>query len=147
MPQQDHDIAEILPEAAPTCPNRQLLLFAIRRVAACGLNDAHATHAFFITFGRSFRRPLVLLRALMAEVSRVSRTKVMVAPCCCPRLTGAEANLLAIIADSNDRPRDSHDRLSAMLGVRDCLGALSSAQALALAFEDCGKPLTARFGD
>ncbi|MET0269327.1 MAG: DUF6628 family protein [Sphingomonas sp.] len=137
------DIAEILPEAVPACPNKQLLLFAIRRVASCGLNDAHATHAFFIGFGRSFRRPLVLLRALMAEVSRVSQTKVLIAPCCCPRLTGAEANLLSIVAEANQRPRDAHDRLAAMLDVRECLGALSSAQALAIAFEDCGKPLRA----
>lgn len=141
MPQTQPDLAEILTEAIPACHNRRLLLFAIRRVAAHGLNDAHATHAFFVSFGRSFRRPLVLLRALMAEVSRISRTRLMIAPCCCPRLTGAEANLLAVIASANDDPAGAHARLSGMLDVRHCLGALSSAQAVALAFEDCGKPL------
>ncbi len=141
MRQPNQNIADILPEAAPACDNSRLLLFAIRRIAGSGLNDAHATHAFFILFGRSFRRPLVLLRALMAEVSRISETKIMVAPCCCPRLTGAEAVLLAAVVTANDRPREAHDRLCAMLGVRECLGALSSAQALAVAFEDCGRPL------
>lgn len=141
MQQPERAIAEILPQVAPACPNRRLLLFAIRRIASCGLNDAHATHAFFIAFGRSFRRPLVLLRALMAEVSRVSQTKVLIAPCCCPRLTEGEAALLAVIADANERPREAHDRLAQMLEVRNCLGALGSAQAVAVAFQDCGRPL------
>ncbi len=141
MRETNQDISEILPAAAPACQNQQLLLFAVRRIASSGLNDAHATHAFFTAFGRSFRRPLVLLRALMAEMSRVSNAKIMVAPCCCSRMTDAEAVLMMAIADSMRRPRDAHRRLCAMLQVDDCLGALSSAQAVALAFEDTGKPL------
>ncbi len=141
MQRPESTIAEILPQAAPACRNRRLLLFAIRRIASSGLNDAHAAHAFFVAFGRSFRRPLVLLRALMAELSRVSQAKLLIAPCCCPRLTEAEATLLAVIAASNDRPRDAHDRLARLLEVRNCLGALGSAQAVASAFQDCGRPL------
>ncbi|WP_231639311.1 DUF6628 family protein [Sphingomonas profundi] len=143
MRQSNGEMDEILTHAAPDCPNQRLLLFAIRRIAADGLADAHATHAFFVAFGRSFRRPLVLLRALMAEVSRVSTAKILVAPCCCPRLTGAEAVLLSAIVNADRQPRDAHDRLRAMLGVRECLGALSSAQAVAQAFEDCGRALRA----
>jgi hypothetical protein len=141
MREPSRDISEILPVAAPACANSRLLLYAIRRVAAAGLNDAHATNAFLMTFGRSFRRPLVLLRAMMAEVSRVSNAKLLIAPCCCPRLTEAESVLLSVVIDANRQPRDAHHRLCAILAVSDCLGALSSAQALALAFEDCGRPL------
>ena len=143
MREPARDIAEILPVAAPACANRRLLLYALRRVAAAGLSDAHATHAFFTAFGRRFRRPLVLLRALMAEVSRVSNISLPIAPCCCPRLTEAESVLLNAVADAdgNHRPRETHRALCAILDVDDCLGALSSAQALAQAFEDCGRPL------
>jgi hypothetical protein len=141
MREPTRDMAEILPVAAPACTNSQLLLYAMRRVASAGLNDAFATNAFLTAFGRSFRRPLVLLRAFMAEVSRVSNAKLPIAPCCCPRLTEAEGVLLSVIVDANRAPRDAHRRLSAILSVNDCLGALSSAQALALAFADCGRPL------
>lgn len=143
MREPSRDIADILPGEAPVCGNSRLLLYAMRRVAAAGLNDAHATNAFFTTFGRSFRRPLVLLRALMAEVSRVSNAKLAIAPCCCPRLTEAESVLLGAVIDANHSPRDAHRRLCAILSVEECLGALSSAQALAVAFEDCGRPLHA----
>ena len=77
----------------------------------------------------------------MAEVSRVSTGKLLVAPCCCPRLTAAELVLLDVIAQASDSPRDAHDRLGTLLGVNTCLGALSSAQAVGIAFSDCGRPL------
>lgn len=135
------DIAQMLPHAVPPCAHRKLLLFALRRVASSGLNDAFAANAFIGGFGQSFRRPLVLLRALMAEVSRISGRKLLIAPCCCPRMTASEAVLLATVADSRADPNAAHAALANMLGVRNCLGALSSAQALGLAFEDLGKPL------
>ena len=141
MAEPTQDISELLPHAAPGCAHRRLLVFAMRRMAAGGLHDAHATNAFFTHFGLSFRRPLVLLRALMAEVSRISHERITVAPCCCPRLTAAEAMLIGVVADANDRPREAHGRLCALLGVPNALGALGSAQAVALAFSDCGRPL------
>jgi hypothetical protein len=39
--------------------------------------------------------------------------------------------------------RDAHALLCDVLNVEYCLGALSSAQAVAQAFEDLGRPLTA----
>ena len=81
----------LLPHAAPASPYRRLLLFAIRRMAAGGIADAHAAHALFTGFGIGYRRPLILLRALMAEVSRVSTTRLSVAPCCCVRMTRDDA--------------------------------------------------------
>ena len=87
------EIASLLPNCMPACDNRRLLLYVFRRVAAHGLNDAHGAHAMLTVFGRSYRRPLVLLRAFAAELSRVSARRLTVAPCCCPRLTVAEATI------------------------------------------------------
>ena len=113
----------------------------MRRMAAGGLHDAHAASAFLCGFGGRFRRPLLLLRALMAEMSRVASRKLLVAPCCCPRMTEAEGVLLSVVVGAGNDPRGAHDRLAALLGVHNCLGALSSAQALSQAFADLGRPL------
>ncbi len=131
----------LLPHAVPASPYRRLLLFAIRRMAAGGIADAHAANAIFTGFGLGYRRPLVLLRALMAELSRVSTVRLTVAPCCCPRMTGDEAMLLDLIAEAPLRPEHVHDALSGLLHVRSCLGALTSAEAVASAFADLGMPL------
>src|SRR5690349_16919429 len=136
MADNPSDIANILPSRAPTDSNQRLLLFAIRRLAASGLNDAHAANAFIGAFGLGFRRPLILLRALMAEMSRVSNRKVIVAPCCCPRMTEGEAVLLGAVTFAVVDPHQAHRALTRVLGVQNCLGALSSAQALGQAFED-----------
>jgi hypothetical protein len=125
----------------PTCDNRRLLLYVFRRVAAHGLNDAHGAHAMLTMFGRSYRRPLVLLRAFAAELSRVSARRLTVAPCCCPRLTAAEADIVDAVILATIDPRASHTLLSTLLGVRECVGALGSAQALGQAFADLGRPL------
>src|SRR6478736_3110082 len=66
----DQRAAAMLPYAVPDCPYSRLLLFGVRRMAAAGLNDAHATHAFLTGFGLFYRRPVILLRAFMAESSR-----------------------------------------------------------------------------
>ncbi|SNS07396.1 hypothetical protein SAMN06295912_101173 [Sphingomonas laterariae] len=139
----DHivDPIDILPHPAPADDHSRLLLFTMRRVAAHGLDDAHAAHAMLCSFGMSFRRPLVLLRALMAEASRVSSRRILVAPCCCPRMTTSEANLLSAVAAARHDPHGAHRLLTEVLGIADCLGTLSSAQALAQAFEDLAKPL------
>ena len=131
----------LLPHAAPASPYRRLLLFAIRRMAAGGIGDAHAAHAIFTGFGLGYRRPLVLLRALMAELSRVSTVQLKVAPCCCPRMTRDEAMLLDLIADAPTWPLQVHQAMGDLLQVYDCLGALSSAAAVANAFADMGMPL------
>lgn len=131
----------LLPHAAPASPYRRLLLFAIRRMAAGGIADAHAAHAIFTGFGLGYRRPLVLMRALMAELSRVSTAKLTVAPCCCPRMTCDEAMLVDLIAEAPTRPEAVHLALNGLLHARTCLGVLVSAQAVAAAFHDLGMPL------
>ena len=141
MRSTDHSPA-LLPHAAPASPYRRLLLFAIRRMAAGGIADAHAAHAIFTGFGLGYRRPLVLLRALMAELSRVSSAQLKVAPCCCPRMTSDEAMLVDLIAEAPLRPSEVHQALRDLLHVKACPGALSSAEAVASAFADLGMPLT-----
>jgi len=131
----------LLPHAAPASPYRRLLLFAIRRMAVGGISDAHAAHAIFTGFGLGYWRPLVLLRALMAELARVSTVQLMIAPCCCSRMTRDEAMLLDLIAEAPARPAQVHQAMGDLLRVRTCLGALSSAEAVANAFADLGMPL------
>lgn len=141
MPEIESKTA-LLPHAVPANPYRRLLLFAVRRMASGGITDAHAAHALFTGFGLSYRRPLVLLRALMAELSRVSARSLRVAPCCCPRMTDDEAALIELIALSADRAETVHDRFATLLHLRNCVSVASSAQAVALAFMDLGMPLS-----
>ncbi len=132
-----------LTHPAPDCPYAQLLLFAMRRMAAGGLHDAFAAHAMLAGFGLRFRRPLLLLRAFMAEAARVSAVTIPVAPCCCRRMTPAEATMVEAIVASVEAPLSAHEALRRLLGVRDCLGLVTSAQAVASAFADAGMPLVA----
>lgn len=141
MSEYAHAFPPILPVPRPDGESELLLLFGVRRMAAAGLNDAHVTAAFIGGFGLTYRRPLVLLRALMAEMSRVSRAKILIAPCCCPRMTAAEATVLTAVGTAIADPHGAHSLLCTMLGIGNCLGALGSAQALAQAFADLGRPL------
>lgn len=131
----------MLPHQVPSCPYSRLLLFGIRRMAAGGLDDATASHAFFTGFGMGFRRPLILLRAFMAEAARVASTPLLVAPCCAGRATAAERSLLSAIARAPERPDLAHAELTRLFHVRDCLGLVTSAQAIAVSFHDHGMPL------
>lgn len=136
-----HDITAILPLPGPQRDAERLLLVAIRRMAVGGLNDAHAANHLLGAFGLGFRRPLILLRALLAEMSRASTRSIMLAPCCCPRMTAAESQLLSAVAIATEQPHRAHQLLSLLLGVPNCLGTLSSAQAVGQAFADLGRPL------
>jgi len=130
---------------APASQTARILVFAIRRMATFGLNDAHAAHAALSHFGLSYRRPLVLIRTLMAEMARASQQTVMVAPCCCARITRDEASLLSALGSANSDPAHTHFLFADLMGTPDCLGAVTTAQAIAQACQDLGKPL-AMFG-
>ena len=135
-------LAALLPHPLPESGTDRIALFAIRRMAATGLNDAHAAAVLLCFFGKSYRRPLVLIRALMAELARASHLQISVAPRCCPRMTRGEALLLKAIVGANADPHQSHARLTALTATDDCLGALTSAQAVEQAFRDLGRPLS-----
>lgn len=138
---QSNASVQILPHRMPDGASDRLLLFALRRMASAGIDDAYAANAMLNFFGRGFRRPLVLLRATMAEVSRVSARALMIAPCCCPRSTADEHGLMSAIALSHTDPRAGHDRLAALLKIRHCYTAGETARALSDAFTDLGRPL------
>lgn len=125
----------------PTDQGGRLLIFAMRRMAVGGLHDAHATHSIFAHFGLGYKRPLILIRAMMAEIARASHQTIKIAPCCCPRITTDEANLLQAIEYAEASPRISNATLARLMGTPDCLGVLTTAQAVAQAFHDLGRPL------
>lgn len=122
--------------------SRRLFLLTLRLMAAGGINDAHAVNALIGAFGKSYRRPLVLMRAMILELSRASQNRIMVAPCCCTRMTVQEAQIIAAAASAVADPHGTHDRLCALLGTQNALGALSCMQAVGQCFEDLGQPLS-----
>lgn len=132
-----------LPRLQPDDPGARLLLFGIRQMGAGGLSDAAAAHAFVTAFGRDFRRPLILLRSLMAEMSTASAGPIQIAPWCCARMTAAESATIEIIARAPYDPARAHVLLADLLGVRQVDGVLATAHALANAFADLGLPLEA----
>jgi hypothetical protein len=130
-----------LPKLQPEDPGARLLLFGVRQMGAHGLHDACTAHAFVTAFGKGFQRPLVLLRALMQEMSAIASGPVQIAPWCCPRMTGAEAMLLDVLGRVRTNPYGASVLLADMLGVRDASGVLVTAHALANSFADLALPL------
>lgn len=130
-----------LPFACPVDDNRRLLLYCIRRMGAHGLQDAHAANAMLGAFGLSYMRPLVMLRAFIAETAHTSERRISIAGCCCPRMTLDEARLLDAISSSESDMRNAALQLRTVLGTADSLGALGAAQAVQSAFADLAHPL------
>lgn len=131
-----------LPHLLPGDADSRIALFAIRRMGAHGLADARAAHALFTAFGENFRRPLTLMRVLMADLAASSAVPIAIAPCCCPRMTAGERALLAILARVETAPESARLLLRDLLGQRRVDGVLASAAAVAAAFADEGRPVT-----
>lgn len=132
----------VLPHMLPECENARIALFAMRRMGANGLADARAAHALFTAFGQGFRRPLVLLRAMMADLAANASGTIAIAPCCCARMTPAESALLTIIGRVEYAPDTARLLMADLLGVRAVDGVLASAAAVAAAFADEGRPVS-----
>nr|MBA4770762.1 hypothetical protein [Sphingobium sp.] len=130
-----------LPRPMPGGYGNRLFLFVMRRMASSGVNDAHAANAMLGAFGRSYRRPLILMRAMMLELARVSSRKILVAPCCCARMTADEGLLMQAAGIALRDPNSAYERVSALLGNDHALGALTCLQAVAQAHADLGRPL------
>lgn len=130
-----------LPHALPVCPNARIALFALRRMGAHGLHDARASHALFTAFGEDFRRPLVLMRALMSELAGTAADTIAIAPCCCARMTEAERTLLTVLACVETTPDKARLLLGDLLGVRRVDAVLASVAVVATAFADDGRPI------
>lgn len=127
--------------AVPQGTGNRLFLYAMRRMAVAGVNDAHAANALLGTFGKSYRRPLVLMRAMMLELARASDRKILVAPCCCARMTGDEALLMQAVGEALGDAPLAYERISSLLASDAALGALTCVQAVAQSYADLGRPL------
>ncbi|TKD50786.1 DUF6628 family protein [Sphingomonas baiyangensis] len=136
-----HPLAAALPHLQPHDAAGRLLLFGIRQMGAHGLNDAACAHAFVTAFGKDFRRPLVLLRTLMHEMSQAAAGPIQIAPWCCRRMTAGEAALLTVLRRIDREPDAAALLLSDLLGVREPASVAVSAHLLASAFSDLGLPL------
>lgn len=134
-------LAASLPSPMPSDPNSRLLLFAFRRLGAHGLNDAQTANTMLHAFGAGFRRPLLLLRAMMADLAHTATCPIAIAPCCCMRMTSSEATMLTIVARAESAPEAAHLLLGDLIGVRRADGVLASVTALAQAFADAGRPV------
>jgi len=134
-------LTDTLPMLQPDDAGARLLLFGVRQMGMHGLADACAANAFVTAFGKGFQRPLVLLRALMADMAASAAGPIAIAPWCCPRMTGAEAALLGVLGRVRDNPEAAGLLLNDLLGVRDSSGILATAHALSNAFGDMGLPL------
>ncbi len=130
-----------LPRPIPGGYGNRLFLYILRRMATAGVNDAHAANAMIGAFGRSYRRPLILMRAMMLELARSATRKILVAPCCCARMTVDEGVLMQAIGTSLQDPRIAYDQVATLLGNDNALGALTCLQAVAQAHNDLGRPL------
>lgn len=131
-------VAEALPHALPDGPGERLLLLAIRRIGAHGLNDAVAANMFLSAFGSGFRRPLVLARSFMAELAATATATIAIAPCCCARMTWAEQALLEAVCHAERRPDLARVLLADVLAERRADAIVATAAALSAAFADAG---------
>ncbi|WP_242122944.1 DUF6628 family protein [Sphingobium sp. Sx8-8] len=129
------------PRSLPGGYGNRLFLYVMRRMATAGVNDAHAANAMLGAFGRSYRRPLVLMRAMMLELARSSSRKILIAPCCCSRMTTDEALMMQAASCSLRSPRTAYDAVATLLGNDHALGALTCLQAVSQAHSDLGRPL------
>jgi hypothetical protein len=81
------------------------------------------------------------MRAMMLELARTANRRILVAPCCCARMTADEAVLMQAIGTALRHPPRAYDSLANLLGSDDALGALTCLQAVAQAHGDLGRPL------
>jgi hypothetical protein len=131
----------ITPHAAPRERTARTLLFVIRRLAAAGMDDAHAANAMLATFGMHYRRPLMFVRVLLTEMARASQRQIAIAPCCCARMTEGEAATILAIDIARAHPEVARGALARIAGTLDVLPVLSVAQALGDVLDDIGRPL------
>ncbi len=132
----------LIPHPAPDQKTARTLLIALRRIAAGGIDDASAANLLLGTFGMGYRRPLMFLRVLMQEISRVAQQPISIAPCCCPRMTEGEAAILLAITSGTAHPHVARAALSRVTATLDLAPTLSVAQALGDALADLGRSVS-----
>ncbi|MBA4772996.1 MAG: hypothetical protein H2054_07795 [Sphingomonas sp.] len=135
------DTPALLPAPVPNESGAHLLLLAIRRTITHGPRDHGIERKFEASFGRAYRRPLVLVRVLVNEILAAACTSVAVAPCCCPRMTSAEAAILAATIRINTAPDAARLLIADLLANRRPERVLASLAAVVEGFADAGRPI------
>lgn len=108
----------------PARRHQTLGLVIVRRMAGHGLNDARATMLALDAAGGEFRKLLVLARALVVDLARSSRRKILLAPCCAAGMTRDEGLLMALVGGAG---LDVH---AALTDDARCPVAMTTAHAL-----------------
>lgn len=108
----------------PARRHQTLGLVLVRRIAGHGLHDARATMLALDASGAEFRRLLVLTRALVVDLARTSRRKILLAPCCAAGMTRDEGLLMALVSGAG---LDVHGVLT---DDSSCPVAMTTAHAL-----------------
>jgi hypothetical protein len=141
MADESLTIAQLLPHLAPALQPARNILVAMRLMASGGTDSAHATNSMIASCGLGYQKPLMFLRILMEEVSRIAKHPIAIAPCCCPRMTEGEAAFLELIETASDSTPTARAALTRLTGTLDHLPALFVAQGLASAMADQGRPI------
>lgn len=132
---------DLLISPMPDDRGSRLLVLALRRMGAQGLHDAPLAHHFMTTIGKGFRRPLIMTRLLVTELSAASSGPIQIAPCCCLRLTASERALVDAAGRLPDTPQAAQLLLADLLGTRHADGAFASLAAVSDAYFDAGMPI------
>lgn len=125
-----------------TEPTHLFFLRIFRLMAIGGVNDARAVSMLMGQYGRNHRRPLMLIRAMMLELSRVSNRQIKLAPPCCNRMTRDEALILMALARPEAEFAACHADACMLLDRENALGAATCFRAVANCLSDMGTPLS-----
>lgn len=120
-----------LPLPLPEERALRIALVMIRRIAGHGLDDSRAALLAIDAFGAGFRKPLLLVRCLVFELSRASRRRLTLAPCCAVGMTLDEGLIVALIRGEGLAP------YAALTDDARCTAPLSSAEALGAELAAC----------
>lgn len=117
----------LLPLPLPDNRIERSVLFAVRRMAAHGVRDVSAAWLILDLFSTNFRRPLVLLRAFMLELSHAATSPIRVAPCCATRMTEHEGLIMLTLFTASGDLASAEDALSRLTGSTRVFEPLSAA--------------------
>ena len=117
----------LLPMPLPDGRIERSVLFAVRRMAAHGVRDVSAAWLILDLFSTGFRRPLVLLRAFMLELSHAANGLIRVAPCCAPRMTEHEGLIMLALFGASRDMAAAEDALAKVTGNAQVFEPLSAA--------------------
>ena len=117
----------LLPLPLPDDRIERSVLFAVRRMAAHGVRDVSAAWLILDLFSTNFRRPLVLLRAFMLELSHAATAQIRLAPCCATRMTEHEGLIMRALFTASRDLASAEDALARLTENTRVFEPLSAA--------------------